>query len=98
MAIARALINDAAVLLCDEPTASLDSVTGRVILTILRELAHKENRAVVIVTHDERVLSIADRLLRVEDGRVYADESLAPQVTAAMIPDPDRLNRMEEPL
>jgi len=76
VAIARALVNDAPVLLCDEPTASLDGVTGRGILATLRELA-KGGRAVVIVTHDERVLAIADRLVNVVDGKVGpAEEDL----------------------
>jgi putative ABC transport system ATP-binding protein len=70
VAIARALVNGAPVLLCDEPTASLDGATGRGILATLRDLAVKEHRAVVIVTHDERVLPIADRLVHVIDGRV----------------------------
>ena len=95
---ARALINGTSVLLCDEPTASLDSVTGRGILATLRELAHNEDRAVVIVTHDERVLSIADRLLRVEDGRVYADDALRSLVPPAIVINPNRLDRIEEAL
>jgi putative ABC transport system ATP-binding protein len=70
VAIARALVNGAPVLLCDEPTASLDGKTGAAILGKLRELAHQGQRAVVIVTHDERVLSIADRLVHVIDGVV----------------------------
>lgn len=68
VAIARALVTDAAVLLCDEPTASLDGATGRSVLETLRSLARTGDRAVVIVTHDERVLGVADRLVRVEDG------------------------------
>jgi putative ABC transport system ATP-binding protein len=71
VAIARALVNDAVVLLCDEPTASLDGATGAGILNVLRDLA-RGGRAVVIVTHDERVLSIADRLVHVVDGKVEA--------------------------
>ncbi len=78
VAIARALVNDAPVLLCDEPTASLDGATGRGILETLRRLARERDRAIVIVTHDDRVLSIADRLVRVVDGRVApAEEDLA---------------------
>jgi putative ABC transport system ATP-binding protein len=68
VAIARALVTNAGVLLCDEPTASLDGTTGRGVLATLQSLAHTRDRAVVIVTHDERVLQIADRLLVVEDG------------------------------
>jgi putative ABC transport system ATP-binding protein len=76
VAIARALVNDAPVLLCDEPTASLDGRTGQGILATLRELATGEERAVVIVTHDERVLPIADRLVHVIDGKVVPDDAL----------------------
>jgi putative ABC transport system ATP-binding protein len=74
VAIARALVNNAPVLLCDEPTASLDGNIGRGILSTLRELAVTEHRAVVIVTHDDRVLPIADRLVHVIDGRVVEDD------------------------
>jgi putative ABC transport system ATP-binding protein len=74
VAIARALVNDAPVLLCDEPTASLDGTTGRGILATLRELARSGERAIVIVTHDERVLSIADRVVQVIDGSVRPDQ------------------------
>jgi len=72
IAIARALVNEAPVKLC--ATASLDGSTGRGILATLREMAKSEGRAVVIVTHDERVLSIADRLVHVIDGRVQAED------------------------
>lgn len=68
VAIARALVTNAAVLLCDEPTASLDGETGRALLSTLRALATEMDRAVVIVTHDERVLGIADRVVEVVDG------------------------------
>ena len=78
VAIARALVNDAPVLLCDEPTASLDGTIGRGILATLRELATSERRAVVIVTHDERVLPIADRLVRVIDGKVVPGDEVEP--------------------
>ena len=74
VAIARALVNDAPVLLCDEPTASLDGATGRGILATLRDLARRGGRALAIVTHDERVLSIADRLIHVVDGRTHPEE------------------------
>jgi putative ABC transport system ATP-binding protein len=77
VAIARALVTDAGVLLCDEPTASLDGATGRGVLDTLRSLAGTRDRAVVIVTHDERVLRIADRLLVVEDGRA-TEQPLSP--------------------
>jgi putative ABC transport system ATP-binding protein len=75
VAIARALVADAGVLLCDEPTASLDGHTGRDVLDTLARLARENNRAVVIVTHDERVLRIADRLIHVEDGSAREEDA-----------------------
>lgn len=69
VAIARALASKAKVLLCDEPTASLDHQTGTAILQVLRRLASETQRAVVIVTHDPRVIQIADRCIDVCDGR-----------------------------
>ena len=69
VAIGRALVTGAGVLLCDEPTASLDGATGRGVLDTLQSLARSEDRAVVIVTHDDRVLRVADRVVQVEDGR-----------------------------
>ena len=76
VAIARALVNDAPVLLCDEPTASLDGASGSGVLATLRDLTRSAGRAVAIVTHDDRVLSIADRLIHVTDGRVHSDREL----------------------
>jgi hypothetical protein len=70
-------VNDAPVLLCDEPTAALDSDTGRGILATLRELARR-NRAVAIVTHEERVLSTADRVVHVIDGRAQVADRHEP--------------------
>ena len=70
VAIARALVNDASILLCDEPTASVDGGTGLGILETLRDLSHSSGRAVAIVTHDERVLRFADRVIHVIDGQV----------------------------
>lgn len=70
VAIARALAGDPGIILADEPTASLDSHTGRNVMEMMRELAHKRGRAVVIVTHDSRVLSFADRIVKIEDGAI----------------------------
>jgi putative ABC transport system ATP-binding protein len=86
VAIARALVNDAPVLLCDEPTASLDGTTGRGILATLRALADG-GRAVAIVTHDDRVLSIADRLVHVADGRVVPAANEAALAPGAAVGD-----------
>ena len=70
VAIARALAGDPQILLADEPTAALDSQIGRSILAMMRELAHARNRAVVIVTHDPRLLEFADRIVTMEDGLI----------------------------
>ena len=69
IAIARALANDPPVILADEPTANLDSSNGRDIARLLRRLATDDGRSVVIVSHDDRLRDIADRVLWLEDGR-----------------------------
>jgi putative ABC transport system ATP-binding protein len=70
VAIARALAGDPKIILADEPTAALDSHTGRNVMEMMSELAHKRGRAVVIVTHDSRVLNFADRIVTIEDGSI----------------------------
>jgi len=70
VAIARALIHNPPLILCDEPTSSLDHETGREMMQILREVARSPERALVVVTHDERIFEFADRLARMDDGRV----------------------------
>lgn len=78
VAIARALAGDPGIILADEPTAALDSLTGRTVMEMMTDLAHKRNRAVVIVTHDSRVLNFADRIVKIEDGAIAsADETEA---------------------
>jgi putative ABC transport system ATP-binding protein len=72
VAIARALAGDPAVVLADEPTANLDSQVGMQVLDMFRDLAKRENRALVIVTHDPKVRSIADRVIQIHDGRIAA--------------------------
>jgi putative ABC transport system ATP-binding protein len=68
VAIARALINDPALILADEPTANLDSKIGHEIMRLLRGIAKEQGRSVVIVSHDQRIRDIADRVLWLEDG------------------------------
>ena len=68
VAIARALAPEPQLLLADEPTASLDSVSGRAVVELLHQLAREQSSAVLMVTHDQRILDVADRLLRMEDG------------------------------
>ena len=68
IAIARALVNEPDIILADEPTANLDSHHGHETMRLLRRIAKEENRSVVIVSHDERIKDIADRILWLEDG------------------------------
>ena len=68
VAIARALINDPTLILADEPTANLDSRIGHEIMRLLRGIAKEQGRSVVIVSHDQRIRDIADRVLWLEDG------------------------------
>jgi putative ABC transport system ATP-binding protein len=73
VAVARALAGSPPLILADEPTAALDSQSGQNVLTILSTLAHEHGRAVVVVTHDHRVLNFADRIVRMEDGRIVTN-------------------------
>jgi putative ABC transport system ATP-binding protein len=70
VAIARALVHDPSLLVCDEPTAALDHETGITVMELLREAAVRPDRAVVIVTHDNRVFQFGDRIARMDDGRI----------------------------
>ncbi len=69
VAISRALINDPDVILADEPTANLDSKTGHEVMLLLKDVAKKNNKSVLIVSHDNRIRDIADRILWLEDGK-----------------------------
>jgi putative ABC transport system ATP-binding protein len=76
VAIARALAGDPGIILADEPTAALDSHTGRTVMEMMSDLAHKRGRAVVIVTHDSRVLHFADRIVKIEDGTIAKSDEM----------------------
>jgi putative ABC transport system ATP-binding protein len=82
VAIARALASDPSILLADEPTAALDIHSGQTVMTLLAELARGRGRAVVIVTHDHRMLGYANRIVHMEDGRLVdtprGDEATPP--------------------
>lgn len=70
VAIARALVNKPKIILADEPTAALDKKSGREVVEILHQLAKKNGCAIMLVTHDNRILDIADRIMTLEDGRI----------------------------
>lgn len=71
--IARALLKSPSILLCDEPTSALDAASGEVVMGILKRIAVEEGRTVVVVSHDARVFPYADRLIKLENGRVVSD-------------------------
>jgi len=70
VAIARSLANSPKLVICDEPTASLDSETGRQVMGLLKEIASADDRCVIVVTHDNRIYDYADRMVFMEDGNL----------------------------
>jgi putative ABC transport system ATP-binding protein len=96
VAIARALAGEPHIILADEPTAALDSESGKLIMDLLQELAHEKNRAVVVVTHDNRIFDYADRIVEIEDGRIRADENKESTNLAANLHIPIEKNKQGE--
>jgi putative ABC transport system ATP-binding protein len=88
VAIARALVGDPSIVLADEPTAALDSQSGKTVLELLRRLAHERNRAVVMVTHDHRAAEYADRIVHIADGRLH--HGLETEAKAPTLSVPER--------
>ena len=72
VAIARALVHEPRLIICDEPTASLDAASGHHVLELLKQIACRPDRCVIVVTHDSRIFSFADRIAEMEDGQVKA--------------------------
>jgi putative ABC transport system ATP-binding protein len=70
VAIARALVHDPKLIVCDEPTSSLDHETGRAMMATIRKIAKSPGRTVIVVTHDARIFEFADRIARMDDGRI----------------------------
>ena len=81
VAIARALVHEPRFLVCDEPTAALDARSGRNVMELLRGVAGSPDRAVLVVTHDNRIFDFADRIVEMDDGRVVGDERQRPERT-----------------
>ena len=73
VAIARALVHEPPLVICDEPTAALDSHNGEIVLELFRNVARSPDRAVIIVTHDNRIFSYADRIARMDDGEIIEE-------------------------
>ncbi|HNJ97715.1 MAG TPA: ABC transporter ATP-binding protein [Ilumatobacteraceae bacterium] len=82
VAIARALVKEPPLLLCDEPTGSLDLDTGRRVLGVLRDLAREGHHTVLLVTHNSAIARMADRVVRLHSGRITSDERVAAPVEA----------------
>jgi putative ABC transport system ATP-binding protein len=78
VAIARALVHEPPLVICDEPTAALDSKNGEIVLDLFSQVARTANRAVIIVTHDNRIFSYADRIARMDDGEIVEVRERAP--------------------
>jgi putative ABC transport system ATP-binding protein len=75
VAIARAIVGKTQVILADEPTGALDASNGQAIMTLLADIAKDPSRAVLVVTHDPRILPFADRIVHIEDGRIVSEEA-----------------------
>ena len=76
VAIARALVSEPSIVLADEPTAALDSKSGRDVVEIMQRLAKQQGCTILLVTHDTRILDVADRIVHMEDGRLARDTAL----------------------
>ena len=75
VAIARALVHEPRLLVCDEPTAALDAHSGRIVMELVRRVAVQPDRAVIVVTHDNRVIDLGDRIVTMNDGRIEKVET-----------------------
>jgi putative ABC transport system ATP-binding protein len=77
VAVARAIASEPSIVLADEPTAALDSENGHGVMRLLSDIAHRQNRSILVVTHDPRTLQYADRVIHIEDGRIVKIEQRA---------------------
>jgi putative ABC transport system ATP-binding protein len=88
VAIARALVNQPALILADEPTAALDRGTGRDVMNLFQALARDQGCTVLMVTHDNRILDVADRIINLVDGRLESDRNTQPDLSTVTDPVP----------
>jgi putative ABC transport system ATP-binding protein len=77
VAIARALAKNPRLLLCDEPTGALDYVTGKAVLKLLYDLSRRQNTTVIIITHNQAIAPMADRIIRIKSGKIESNEQNA---------------------
>lgn len=97
-AVARALVGRPDLLLADEPTAALDSKTGREVIELMQRLASDRGMTVLMVTHDNRILDIADRIVEMEDGRILPEPlATAPTRRLVSFPGPERPSPVPRP-
>jgi putative ABC transport system ATP-binding protein len=92
VALARALVHKPRLVVCDEPTSSLDAKTGHTVMELLSEVAVRPDRAVIVVTHDSRVFEFADTIAHMDDGRIQTVEpgaARAQQIAAQVAPTPE---------
>src|SRR5215831_17588408 len=75
VALARALVHEPRLIVCDEPTSALDHETGHAVMDLLTKVAVRDDRAVIVVTHDSRVFEFADRIAHMDDGRIVKTEA-----------------------
>jgi putative ABC transport system ATP-binding protein len=85
LAVARAVINDPAVILADEPTGALDTERGKAVMDLLRRLGREREVAVIVVTHDDRMLEGFDRVYRMTDGRIDPGQRIDPADASALV-------------
>lgn len=76
VAIARALVHSPKLVVCDEPTSSLDHESGQMIMKLLRNMAQKEHKTLIVVTHDDRIYEYSDRIAHMEDGKIIKIEEM----------------------
>jgi putative ABC transport system ATP-binding protein len=90
VAIARALVSRPRLVLADEPTAALDKQSGRDAVDLMERLAREQGTSILLVTHDNRILDIADRVVRMEDGRIISglDQPAAEAALPNVPPEP----------
>lgn len=87
VAVARAIASSPSIVLADEPTAALDSENGEAVMSLLSRIAREQQRSVLAVTHDQRTLRFADRIVKIEDGKIVSEERRPEGINAPEITD-----------